>query len=87
MLAKYGIRVAQKQTKTLRSQLQRPRNTLKDEEKLDASIVRNTAATTLMTRMNEHRSAVRRRDTNSNIWAHISETGHVVDFKKAKVQE
>ncbi len=40
----------------------------------------------LMTRMQEHKSAVRRHDTNSHIWAHMSETGHVVDFKKAKVQ-
>ncbi len=40
----------------------------------------------LMTRMEEHMSAVRRHDTNLHILAHMSETGHVVDFNKAKAQ-
>ncbi len=44
------------------------------------------ASKRLMTSMQEHKSAVRRHDTSSHIWAHMSETGHVVDFKKAKVQ-
>ncbi len=39
----------------------------------------------LMTSMPEHKSAVRTHGTNSHIGSHISVTGHVVDFKKAKV--
>ncbi len=31
-------------------------------------------------------SAVRRHDTNSHIWTHISETAHFVDSNKAKAQ-
>ncbi len=44
------------------------------------------ASKRLMTRMQEHNPAVRRHDTNSHICVHMSETGHVVDFKEAKVQ-
>ncbi len=42
------------------------------------------ASKRLMTRMQEHNPADRRHDTNSHIWVHMS--GHIVDFKKAKVQ-
>ncbi len=96
MLAKYGIRVAHKPTKTLRSQLMLAKDPLKDEEKSGvvcrvnceecSSYYVGETSKHLMTRMQERKSAVRRHDTNSHIWAQLSETGHVVDFKKAKVQ-
>ncbi len=40
----------------------------------------------LMARLQEHKSADRRQDIKSHIWAHMFETGHVVDCKKAKIQ-
>ncbi len=40
----------------------------------------------LMTKTPEHKSAVRTHDTNPHIGSHISVAGHVVGFKKAKVQ-
>ncbi len=96
MLAKYGIRVAHKPTKTLRSQLMLAKDPLKDGKKSGVVYLVNCeeyssyyvgeTSKRLMTRMQEHKSTVRRHDTNSHIWAHMSETGHVVGFKKAKVQ-
>ncbi len=96
MLAKYGTRVARKQTKTLRSQLMLAKDPLKDEEKSGvvhrvnyeecSSYYVGETSKRLMTRIQEHKWAVRRHDANSHIWAHMSKTGHVVDFKKAKVQ-
>ncbi len=81
-MVKYGIRVAHK-----------PKNTeqAKDEEKSGVvyRISRCEVGKTsklLMPRMHEHKSVVRRHDTNSHIWAHMPETRHDVNFKKVKVQ-
>ncbi len=70
MLAKYGIRVAHKLTKTLRSQLMLAKDPLKDEEKSGvvyrvnckhcSSYFVGGISKRLMTRMQEHKPAVRR---------------------------
>ncbi len=81
---------------TLCNQLMLAKDPLKDEEKSGvlnrvnceecSSYYFGETSKRLMTRMQEHKSAVRRHQTKSRMWAHISETGHVVDFKKANFQ-
>ncbi len=95
MLAKYGIRVVHQQTNSAQPAHAR-KGPVKDEEKSGvvnrvnceecSSYYFGETSKRLMTRMQEHKPAVRRHQTKSRIWAHISETGHVVDFKKANVQ-
>ncbi len=89
MLAKYGIRAARKSTKALRNQLMLAKDPLKDEEKSGVVYCEECSSYYVggtSKRLSQSlRSAVRGYDTNSHIWAHMSETGHVVDFKKAKV--
>ncbi len=73
-----------------------PHHPLKDEEESRAVFRLNCEECTsfvvvetskrLMTRIQGHKSAVRRHGINSHTWAHMSESGHVVGFKKAKVK-
>ncbi len=95
ILSKHGVLVAHKPVKTLRTALMRPKDSLEPNEKsniiygLECSqcpveYVGETGKR-LRTRMREHKGAVRRHETTSQVWSHIAKSGYTFNFDNARV--
>lgn len=91
----FGIQVAHKPNKTLRSTLVRIKDPVEPLEQsgvvyaipclqCDQQYVGETGKQ-LATRLHEHKLALRRADPKSQIWNHCAETGHEVDIDRAKI--
>jgi len=95
LLTPLNIGVAHRPISTIKSVVMHPKDTIEDDKKTNViygipcseypSVYVRQTGRMLKTMMAEHRAAVRRLDSNSQIDEHVNETGHRFNFSEATI--